>query len=59
YEVLEMNKEIEQMILKNEMSVYVIEEVAIKNGMVTMAQDGVLKALEGITSVDEVFRVAQ
>ena len=47
------------MILKNEMSVYVIEEVAIKNGMVTMAQDGVLKALEGITSVDEVFRVAQ
>lgn len=59
YEVLEMNKEVEQMILKNEMSVYVIEEVAIKNGMVTMVQDGILKALEGITSVDEVFRVAQ
>ncbi len=59
YEVLEMNKEIEQMILKNEMSVYVIEKIKIKNGMVTMVQDGLLKALEGITSVDEVFRVAQ
>ena len=41
------------------MSVYVIEEVAVKNGMVTMVQDGILKALEGITSVEEVFEVAQ
>jgi len=26
--------------------------------MITMAQDGLLKALDGVTSVDEVFRVA-
>jgi type II secretory ATPase GspE/PulE/Tfp pilus assembly ATPase PilB-like protein len=33
--------------------------VAAKYGMVTMVQDGILKALEGITSLDEVFRVAE
>ncbi|MBI5731902.1 MAG: type II/IV secretion system protein [Candidatus Magasanikbacteria bacterium] len=59
YELLEMNKEIEQLILKSEFSVSLIEEAAIRNGMLTMAQDGLLKALEGITSVEEVFRVAQ
>jgi type II secretory ATPase GspE/PulE/Tfp pilus assembly ATPase PilB-like protein len=31
----------------------------VGNGMVTMVQDGLLKALEGITTVEEVFRVAE
>ncbi|HBV58073.1 MAG TPA: hypothetical protein DEB73_02320, partial [Candidatus Magasanikbacteria bacterium] len=59
YEIMVMNKEIEQLILKNEISEYVMQEVAVKNGMITMAQDGLLKALDGMTSVDEVFRVAE
>ena len=59
YEIMVMNKEIEQMILKSEVSEYVMQEAAVKNGMITMAQDGLLKALDGITSVDEVFRVAE
>ncbi|OGH85411.1 MAG: hypothetical protein A2294_00905 [Candidatus Magasanikbacteria bacterium RIFOXYB2_FULL_38_10] len=59
YELLEMNKEIEALILKNDVSGYAMEEVAIKNGMITMAQDGLLKALQGITSVEEVFRVVE
>lgn len=59
YEVMVMNKEIEQLILKGEVSEYVMQEVAVKNGMITMAQDGLLKALEGITSVEEVFRAAE
>lgn len=54
-----MNKEIEQVILSQEVSEYTIQELAVKQGMVTMAQDGVLKALEKITSLEEVFRVAQ
>ena len=54
-----MNKEIEQLILKSEVSEYVMQEIAVKNGMITMAQDGLLKALDGMTSVDEVFRVAE
>ena len=54
-----MNKEIEQVILSEQISEYTMKEVAFKNGMVTMAQDGVLKALDGITTLDEVFRVVE
>ncbi len=59
YELFAMNKQIEEIILSGKVSEYVIQEVAIKNGMVTMAQDGLLKALDKITTVDEVFRVAE
>lgn len=59
YEIFSMNKDIEQVILSQEVSEYTIQEIIIKQGMVTMAQDGVLKALEKVTSLDEVFRVAQ
>ena len=34
-----------------------IEEVARKQGMVTMIQDGVLKALKGETTLEELYRV--
>lgn len=59
YEIFAMNKEIEKIILSGEISEYAMQEIAVKNGMVTMAQDGLLKALEGITSVEEVFEVAE
>jgi type IV pilus assembly protein PilB len=59
YEILIMNKEIEKLILAEKLSEYDIREIAVKNGMVTMAQDGLLKALEGVTSVEEIFRVAE
>ncbi len=59
YEVLVMTKEIEAEILRGQMSEYVVQEIAIKRGMVTLVQDGLLKALQGITSVEEVFRVTE
>jgi type IV pilus assembly protein PilB len=59
YEIFTMNKEIEQVILSEQVSEYVIQELAVKNGMVTMAQDGILKALEGVTTIAEVFRVTE
>jgi len=58
YEIFTMNKEIEQIILSAEVSEYTIQEIAVKNGMVTMAQDGILKAIDKITSISEVFDVA-
>ena len=58
YEIFTMIKEIEQVILSKEVSEYEIAELAVKNGMLTMAQDGLLKALDGLTSVDEVLAVA-
>jgi len=36
-----------------------IEEAAVEAGMITMKQDGYLKVLEGVTTLEEVLRVAQ
>jgi type II secretory ATPase GspE/PulE/Tfp pilus assembly ATPase PilB-like protein len=58
YEVLEMNEEIGKLIISRA-STENIQHVAIKNGMITMQQDGFLKALEGITTVEEVLRVTR
>ncbi|MFA6547829.1 MAG: GspE/PulE family protein [Candidatus Magasanikbacteria bacterium] len=59
YEIFTMTKEIEQIILSTEVSEYKIQELAVKGGMTTMAQDGLLKALDKITSLDEIFRVTE
>ncbi len=36
-----------------------IQQTAIKEGMVTMKNDGIKKALQGITTLEEVIRVTQ
>jgi type IV pilus assembly protein PilB len=36
-----------------------IEKMALQEGMISMKQDGYLKAIEGVTSIEEVLRVAQ
>ncbi|MEK7202892.1 MAG: GspE/PulE family protein [Patescibacteria group bacterium] len=59
YEIMVMNAELEKIILSGKISEYDMRDNAAKNGMVTMAQDGLIKALNGITSVEEVFRVAE
>lgn len=59
YEIFPMTKEIEELILKGDVSEFHIQDMAVKQGMVTMAQDGLLKALDGITSVSEVLRAAE
>ncbi|PIR76543.1 MAG: type II secretion system protein E [Candidatus Magasanikbacteria bacterium CG10_big_fil_rev_8_21_14_0_10_42_10] len=59
YEIFTMNDDIEQSILSDKISEYDIERLAREQGMLTMAQDGVLKALDGITSIEEVFRVTE
>jgi type IV pilus assembly protein PilB len=60
YEILLMSSKIRESILKDEeISDEKIENLAIKEGMITMVQDGILKALDGITSVEEVFRVTE
>ena len=58
YEVLEMDDEIGKLIV-NRASTEEIQHVAIASGMITMQQDGFLKALEGITTVEEVLRVTR
>ncbi len=58
YEIFEVTSELSQMMLSPSVSEYDIERVAKKQGMLSMAQDGLIKALDGITSLDEVLRVA-
>jgi len=58
YEIMTITQEVEQLVLKNEATEFKLQEIAVKNGMITMVQDGILKALEGITSVEEVFKKA-
>ena len=36
-----------------------IEKQAVEEGMITMKQDGYMKVVEGVTTVDEILRVAQ
>ena len=59
YEIFVISPEFEQYILAGNISEYEIEKLAIKDGMITMVQDGILKAIKGITSVDEVFRIIE
>jgi type II secretory ATPase GspE/PulE/Tfp pilus assembly ATPase PilB-like protein len=59
YEILTMNKDLETIILGGTVSEYAIQETAQAHGMITMLQDGILKALAGITSVSEIFRQAE
>ncbi len=53
-----MSPDVEQAVLAGNVSEYQMREIAKPQGMVTMVQDGLLKAIDGITSVAEVFRVA-
>jgi type IV pilus assembly protein PilB len=57
YEVFEVSEAIKQLILKRATSSE-IQVQAEKEGMVTMRQDGYLKALNGQTTVQEINRVA-
>ena len=55
FEIFRKNSDIEKIILSGSLSEYAIQEIAVKQGMITMVQDGLLKALNGITSPEEVF----
>lgn len=57
YEVFDINEDIQNLILKRATSAE-IQKTAVAHGMVTMRQDGYLKALAGLTTLDEVNRVA-
>jgi len=56
YEILTMNDKIKQLTVDHAPSFKILQQ-AIEDGMITMLQDGVLKVLEGITSLEEVYRV--
>ncbi len=58
FEVFAVNDSIEQLIF-DQASSNDIKKAAIASGMATMQQDGIMKALEGITDLAEVWRVTE
>lgn len=56
YEVMDVTEEIQNMIVRRSTSGE-IQRTAVEQGMLTMRQDGYLKALAGITTLEEVNRV--
>ena len=56
YEVMDVSEEIQGMITRRATTAE-IQRQAQREGMVTMRQDGYLKALQGITTLEEVNRV--
>lgn len=55
YEIFGMSEEFERLILTGSVSRYDMAATAKKSGMITMVQDGILKAMEGMTTLEEVF----
>jgi type II secretory ATPase GspE/PulE/Tfp pilus assembly ATPase PilB-like protein len=53
-----MNEKIGKLILERRPAED-IEKQGTEDGMILMKQDGYLKTLEGITTIEEVLRVAQ
>ena len=58
FEILENTPQLSEIILKEPSEAKIAEE-AVRQGMITMEQDGILKVLEGVTSVEEVLRAAE
>ncbi|UOG93344.1 MAG: type II secretion system ATPase GspE [Candidatus Thiothrix sulfatifontis] len=58
HEVLLMDDPLRRLILKHE-DAGVLQEQARKGGMRTMYEDGLYKALKGVTTLEEVLRVAE
>ncbi len=57
-EVLNVDDELRQIISKQK-DWHLIKEHFFKSGLFTLKQDGVLKALKGITTIEEILRVTQ
>jgi type IV pilus assembly protein PilB len=58
YEVIENSQTVQQLVVGNA-TADAIEAQAIKEGMITMQIDGLVKCLRGLTSIEEVLRVTR
>lgn len=56
YEFLSVSPDFQKAVVENN-TLHELKEIAIKGGMLTMEQDGFLKAIEGIVNIVEVLKV--
>ena len=58
FELLVMDDEIKSTILRTS-DANAIKKIGVEHGMITLRRDGARKVLEGITTIEEVFRVTE
>ncbi len=58
YELMTMTSQVREMTFKGE-STLNVRKMARKQGMHTLFEDGMIKALKGLTTLDEVLRITQ
>jgi len=58
YEVLQITDELKRLI-NAESNAEIIEQEGVKEGMNTMLEDGIIKAAQGVTTLEEVMRVTK
>ena len=58
FEVMEMTDKLSEIIVRLPTRIKILEE-ARRQGMIFMKEDGILKVLEGITSLEEIMRVIE
>jgi type IV pilus assembly protein PilB len=58
-EQMQMTPGIQQLLRlpPNQVTTTILQDKAVEEGMITMLQDGVLKVLQGVTTIEEVYRV--
>ena len=59
YEVLDIDDEMHVIIADKKGQENEVRDQAVKQGMITMKQDGILKVLQGITTLSEIERVTE
>jgi general secretion pathway protein E len=57
FELLLMSQSMKSLVLKTA-DANAIKQQAIAEGMITLRQDGAMKVLQGITTIEEVYRVS-
>jgi len=58
FEILEMTEQLSEIVLKAP-TMENLQSEAKRQGMITMFQDGILKVVNGLTTLEEVIRVAE
>ena len=58
FEILEMNDEMKELIM-SKANAASLQQKAVEQGMVTMIERGIAKVLEGLTTIEEILRVAK
>lgn len=56
FELLTVSAEMQKALSRDDITVMEIQELGKRSGMITMEQDGLLKAIDGVTSISEVMR---